>query len=212
MILSFNSFHVVSVYGEKVRLGLVAAIVIIMLSLVVPYLCSGGITERVVPLRLYRVEGVGTFRAVGGDAFSSEAPNLLFVFWTIDIVPSPDTNYVDSWCTQLPNPELSYNYNTTTLVWEMRIRFYAPVYRTRYTVLAQCDGDHYSDDESKKREILYWSGTIGGLSPYLYILHVEPINVSNANYSLVAQIVKPCLLYTSPSPRDLSTSRMPSSA
>jgi len=99
MTLSFNSFHVVSVYGEKVRLGLVAAIVVIVLSLVVPYLCSGGITERVVPLRLYRVEGVGTIRAVGGDPFSSEAPNLLFVFWTTDIVPSPDTNYVDSWTT-----------------------------------------------------------------------------------------------------------------
>ena len=31
-------------------------------------------------------------------------------------------------------------------------------------------------------------------------------------FSLVRLLVRPCLLYTSPSPRDLSTSRMPSSA
>ena len=32
------------------------------------------------------------------------------------------------------------------------------------------------------------------------------------NYDVQNVEVKPCLLYTSPSPRDLSTSRMPSSA
>ena len=32
------------------------------------------------------------------------------------------------------------------------------------------------------------------------------------NVELAGQMDKPCLLYTSPSPRDLSTSRMPSSA
>ena len=31
-------------------------------------------------------------------------------------------------------------------------------------------------------------------------------------YRVIDQTYKPCLLYTSPSPRDLSTSRMPSSA
>ena len=35
-------------------------------------------------------------------------------------------------------------------------------------------------------------------------------NIKNRPHNLPA--IKPCLLYTSPSPRDLSTSRMPSSA
>ena len=40
------------------------------------------------------------------------------------------------------------------------------------------------------------------------ILHQEaPIDISN-----IAYVVKGCLLYTSPSPRDRSVSRMPSSA
>ena len=36
-------------------------------------------------------------------------------------------------------------------------------------------------------------------------------NLSEDN-TMVVQLLNPCLLYTSPSPRDLSTSRMPSSA
>ena len=38
------------------------------------------------------------------------------------------------------------------------------------------------------------------------------VNKNKIFYSKAAGINKPCLLYTSPSPRDLSTSRMPSSA
>ena len=37
------------------------------------------------------------------------------------------------------------------------------------------------------------------------------IRISPQKLNLVAQLIR-CLLYTSPSPRDLSTSRMPSSA
>ena len=32
------------------------------------------------------------------------------------------------------------------------------------------------------------------------------------SFYMIVGLIKPCLLYTSPSPRDLSTSRMPSSA
>ena len=39
----------------------------------------------------------------------------------------------------------------------------------------------------------------------------EPI-VADVDVVVFAEALKPCLLYTSPSPRDLSTSRMPSSA
>ena len=44
-----------------------------------------------------------------------------------------------------------------------------------------------------------------------------PFSVSTADglvfdFSVFALFLEPCLLYTSPSPRDLSTSRMPSSA
>ena len=51
----------------------------------------------------------------------------------------------------------------------------------------------------------------------LVILNTNPLlNIKNTRdiYSVIkgTQIYNPCLLYTSPSPRDLSTSRMPSSA
>ena len=37
-------------------------------------------------------------------------------------------------------------------------------------------------------------------------------DILQQNFPAAWMIVQPCLLYTSPSPRDLSTSRMPSSA
>ena len=51
-----------------------------------------------------------------------------------------------------------------------------------------------------------WSG-LAGDSAWLYHDGKKNINSHIDGYS-----VCPCLLYTSPSPRDLSTSRMPSSA
>ena len=39
-----------------------------------------------------------------------------------------------------------------------------------------------------------------------------PINMVDLSYAPSIAVPAPCLLYTSPSPRDLSTSRMPSSA
>ena len=41
---------------------------------------------------------------------------------------------------------------------------------------------------------------------------LEALKKDLSKYKIILQIVKGCLLYTSPSPRDLSTSRMPSSA
>ena len=62
-----------------------------------------------------------------------------------------------------------------------------------------------------------------------HILHVVTMKLSNAGYEVITAmdgeealelcrskkpdlLITDCLLYTSPSPRDLSTSRMPSSA
>ena len=60
--------------------------------------------------------------------------------------------------------------------------------------------------------------TFGGGYAMLPILQAEVVNKYHwatdeelADYYAVGQCT-PCLLYTSPSPRDLSTSRMPSSA
>ena len=60
-----------------------------------------------------------------------------------------------------------------------------------------------------------WDGKVSshGVSPYLYsptrILQALPDQIDS--YQEVVEL-STCLLYTSPSPRDLSTSRMPSSA
>ena len=62
----------------------------------------------------------------------------------------------------------------------------------------------------------------GGLGPYrqserkeIYDKHIKLLLDKGCAYYCYAskdELIKACLLYTSPSPRDLSTSRMPSSA
>ena len=56
--------------------------------------------------------------------------------------------------------------------------------------------------------VTYLSG-FSGDSSYLLVLPKNTIIISDFRY--ISEI-QSCLLYTSPSPRDLSTSRMPSSA
>ena len=47
---------------------------------------------------------------------------------------------------------------------------------------------------------------------YLLLRHVHPVDDSDVTWEKLDEWYTACLLYTSPSPRDLSTSRMPSSA
>ena len=50
------------------------------------------------------------------------------------------------------------------------------------------------------------------LAPLLSASHILGSIIKKGDYVVYESTVYPCLLYTSPSPRDLSTSRMPSSA
>ena len=61
--------------------------------------------------------------------------------------------------------------------------------------------------------------TIDNLPPLRDVIHRYELNAKKSlgqnfilDLNITAKIAKTCLLYTSPSPRDLSTSRMPSSA
>ena len=56
--------------------------------------------------------------------------------------------------------------------------------------------------DNSKRDFLTGSVTLAGVAAAASVL---PISIANANH-------KDCLLYTSPSPRDRTRSRMPSSA
>ena len=56
-----------------------------------------------------------------------------------------------------------------------------------------------------------WVLSIIGLTIVVRLL-IMPLFVKQIRASRGLQLLQPCLLYTSPSPRDLSTSRMPSSA
>ena len=58
----------------------------------------------------------------------------------------------------------------------------------------------------KKNKVENYKFKKGNLN-FAVVGHVEWIN-----FLKVDQLPKPCLLYTSPSPRDISGSRMPSSA
>ena len=66
-------------------------------------------------------------------------------------------------------------------------------------------------------------GVIGGVGGFGGLFHLDPNKWKNpvlvsgtdgvgTKLKLAYELEKHCLLYTSPSPRDLSTSRMPSSA
>ena len=46
----------------------------------------------------------------------------------------------------------------------------------------------------------------------IFIFGIKPTSPSSEYGYFITKKIKGCLLYTSPSPRDLSTSRMPSSA
>ena len=64
------------------------------------------------------------------------------------------------------------------------------------------------DKKLVKFEVDVFWVKIGGLDPYKTLRQLKG-RVSQVH---LKDLVKGCLLYTSPSPRDLSTSRMPSSA
>ena len=57
---------------------------------------------------------------------------------------------------------------------------------------------------------LYSQGTPNGVKVTILLEELLAMGEKGAEYD--AWLIKICLLYTSPSPRDLSTSRMPSSA
>ena len=63
---------------------------------------------------------------------------------------------------------------------------------------------HFFPKENKKGTILYFHGNAGSLDGWGH--------VANEFVDLGYEVLIPCLLYTSPSPRDQRGSRMPSSA
>ena len=77
--------------------------------------------------------------------------------------------------------------------------FNSKMYKKYYPIKSSFDIANMNVAEQKK--LIYW---IKSLS--------EDIRLHNTNSLKKAMQYRDCLLYTSPSPRDLSTSRMPSSA
>ena len=77
---------------------------------------------------------------------------------------------------------------------------------TRWTIVAQARGDDAQAQEalSELCDAYY--------EPVIFFLQREGRSVDSAQELAHDFFAKLCLLYTSPSPRDLSTSRMPSSA
>ena len=59
---------------------------------------------------------------------------------------------------------------------------------------------------------VFHGGVLGNQPDALEQVRIGAIEAGNFNLGPIGPIVKDCLLYTSPSTRDLSTSRMPSSA
>ena len=94
---------------------------------------------------------------------------------------------------------------------------FPPPRRTRLDVLIPSS---YSRDSPHQRDKMLRFGMLARFLAAarvdtLIIYHEDPENPDRRNAEhlrLVMEYLNTCLLYTSPSPRDLSTSRMPSSA
>ena len=65
-----------------------------------------------------------------------------------------------------------------------------------------------------RREYLYQEGAVSkeDYESYKNNYNISSAKLNDAKAEKSFYLIKACLLYTSPSPRDLSTSRMPSSA
>ena len=185
------------------RLVLASLLIMVVVASV---LSAGRVSVDVSPERALVVTAEGRIAAGSGDPFSIEAPYILFVFWTEDIVPGEGENYVDTWCTQLPSPILVASYDNETLVWNLTMKFFAPIGRSRYVILAQCEGSAWSEDPSERLDAVEYRGaTVGGMLPYRYRLVIEPASASTANYTVVAQLFKPITALFSPTGCPAST-------
>ena len=82
------------------------------------------------------------------------------------------------------------------------------------TIVERYSGFLLIEDVKGKKKQAVKKATINALAPFK--AHVHTITNDNgkefAEHKTIAEKLNCCLLYTSPSPRDLSTSRMPSSA
>ena len=63
-----------------------------------------------------------------------------------------------------------------------------------------------------KERIIFLTGQVEDHMANLIVAQMLFLEAENPEKDIQLYINSPCLLYTSPSPRDLSTSRMPSSA
>ena len=68
------------------------------------------------------------------------------------------------------------------------------------------------DIKPTRSELIKLKGRIKQTKNGYKLLKMKRDGLLNEFRQLLAEMIQACLLYTSPSPRDLSTSRMPSSA
>ena len=82
----------------------------------------------------------------------------------------------------------------------------------RYTGYLQCDGYPVYDTIAEKSKEITLAGCLVHARRKFYEALDNDRSRAEKALAIFRDIYKDCLLYTSPSPRDLSTSRMPSSA
>ena len=119
-----------------------------------------------------------------------------------------------------PNPEYDFKptaqqFKTNSYpVHPYRLGFFAAITNETHDVILDLNG--YSISQSKHHNIMQRFFALIELANTPFIPKTGPANfgdtISPANNVIIKNGTLSCLLYTSPSPRDLSTSRMPSSA
>ena len=151
----------------------------------------------------------------GGDATTRQAPTPVTAFFD---------RFTDDWMRRQPSAATGSRYFDGALQSEMDRQLTPQTTEFRrgtlalaergIAELARFDRDAMRDVERVSAELMDWQlrSAVEGERYEHYNFPLQQFSGANVGLPNLMTVVHPCLLYTSPSPRDRTRSRMPSSA
>ena len=142
--------------------------------------------------------------------------NIVFGSYDVDVAYDTETNkgrYVTQ--TYADNFPSSVSFTTENKKYSIYLTYEEVIQNPSYSNLNP-ENNYISQPSESITFSAYWTANVGNLSHYIFSYKIGDGSWTNETYSFPSGVTEAwsniCLLYTSPSPRDLSTSRMPSSA